>query len=1066
MDGTVQGNQELRVTSVSSSQLGNNQLFPSRGANVPLNQQQLPVVPSNSSAPLYQNPSPYGGSHNAPSNSFNAYPPPNSAPPYDNNFSNPSSPFVSQSNWNQQYHPHSSSSVDDARAHIPPPPRQVHIDHPPPARPPQQTRVNYPPPPPRQSSSSPAVNIHIHNSIYTNGAPSSARIQSSNSVNLQSTTPSSFRYQSLNNVNAHRSTPQDPSRTGACGFRCSSHHSVNSSSGGAREPQLYGNSGSSTPSNHNRNTGLRRRDYKSGFRSSPNTANHSSPRVPEIPNSTPIHSRPIQFNQTNQLPSSPYPSDGSGVGSNHMVSNSSTPIATPKPLKEKFKMSMADVERIIGNYSGRAKPGIRGAILNTESKPMMDEKQQQLIEIHLDTHETKAKTDRGANGRTDDTKLETISGTRKPIGSSTTVDNDRKVYDVSAVKEYNPSSLTTGGHRKYDPSAIATTDHKSYTPSAIATTTDQKMFDLSTLNPISATNNKPVIIELSDDESEPETKPPLAAMHESSIIVIDSDDDEYEHKPVEPVKMVKDPIAIDTSLVSSPIIQIKSKPTSEHVSDPIADSSFSFTKIDHTKVPPIRESTEPQKADFNAAITEDGKKTPEDDPLEIPSKPAFIRWLSSDDEDYDFNIPLAKTPTASNVSELKNKPEVLSGIRASTIGKSTERVALKTNGSTAEANTLTPNNTNVASRSRSVPDTQFSRPATESVLGPVKRANTIQDGNSITTKKTKRSKTDSLLEELPKIDNFEYTYKELQDVNRVSRKKEELHSEMEIHISLGPFGILKDLKEDFKLRVSTFDLEFPLIYWKRNAKAEYIKDKDYFIPIKPKKVVQNTFVMYYLAQDFLDKLHSEELKADVVNATEEMCVISTHNYHVILVVEGYDQFINKIKSYKQRQFRSQVLNGEDQARRKKDDERMSKYPTPLEIARLLNRAQLDLKVNIFPVRSRHEGVMWLNSFTYTIGLALYDKYERNQSLANLGVVRSGSDTKATFIQSIQHFPRMTQSKAQILQSSHGSMYLIYSKFRTSGTLGKDALGRNIVPPTVDSTMLSFFTSDDPDKAIT
>lgn len=156
--------------------------------------------------------------------------------------------------------------------------------------------------------------------------------------------------------------------------------------------------------------------------------------------------------------------------------------------------------------------------------------------------------------------------------------------------------------------------------------------------------------------------------------------------------------------------------------------------------------------------------------------------------------------------------------------------------------------TDNASRSKSVLSARFSRPATEISLKPVKRANTTQDGESSTAKKAK-SKTDSFAE-LPKIDNFEYSYKELQEANRVNRKKEDLHAEMEIYISMKPYNVLKEFTEEFKLKVATFELELPLVYWNRNVKAEYIKEKDYFIPTAAKKVAQQTFVMYYLAEDF------------------------------------------------------------------------------------------------------------------------------------------------------------------------------------------------------------------------
>ena len=123
------------------------------------------------------------------------------------------------------------------------------------------------------------------------------------------------------------------------------------------------------------------------------------------------------------------------------------------------------------------------------------------------------------------------------------------------------------------------------------------------------------------------------------------------------------------------------------------------------------------------------------------------------------------------------------------------------------------------------------------------------------------------------------------------------------------------------------------------------------------------------------------MKADVSAAKQQALAITPNEYNVILVVEGYDILLNKIKAYEQRLFKNQVLQGlnvEEQRRRRKDDTEMSKYPSSSEIEHLVNKAQIDLKANIFMVRAKQESIMWLNSFTHMIGQSLYDKFERNQ----------------------------------------------------------------------------------------
>ncbi|KAI5968580.1 EME1 [Candida margitis] len=966
MDEKLRTNQESSNTSnvLGSSQAWNNaasQHTPNENTNASMSP-QLPLAPSNYSAPIYQSPHSYGSSPSGAPPTSNGYSNIYGTQQYINNLpNNSSSPYISPDNWNQPYPPYSSTPANRSPGNFPPPLSRPH------------PHVNYSQPIP--PSSSPSVNIHINNSVYVGDAPSSFQDQSSSRVQVQN------------------NTPRGPSRPSSNHIQVSSNRRINLSSGVSVSSQLFVSSRSSTPG-QNRVAQQPRSGGESRYNSSPSVPSFSSPRIQELPTDTPSHSEPLVGNQIDRLPSSPYSSQADRVAKG-TTNNSTKSHATAKPRDRKFRMSMTDVEDTIGGWCDGRKPKIRSSVLGQKSAI-----QEKKAAIHLTNKNAKNK------------KL--------------TIDDGK----ANEVVEGQTSKTTVG----------------------------QKLNNYSFTKPSAPVGTKRVVIELSDDESEDGYVRPisLSAAPESSIIVIDSDDEDS--VSVEAVNEVKDTNAVDTSLISSPV-PTKSRFELNLASDSIADSSFSFSKQEAPKPLSFQESKKPSKVDS----------------FVLPEKPAFIHWLSSDEEDDDtFTAMPVERTTSSNITrrhdsvplepvQTESRQPSTRVIKNSRIERSTENGASKLKSSTFQpsgSQTL-----DTATRSKSTSDAGFARPTTECSLKPVKRASTIQDDNP-GAKKARRSKADSLLDELPKIDNFEYSYKELQEVNRVSRKKEELYAEMELYVCSKLHDSIKDYSEDIKSKIVPFDSEVPLIYWKRNVKAEYIKEKDYFIPISAKKVAQRTFVLYYLAQDFLTKLHSQELKRDVTSATEQMCNILVQKYHVIIMVEGYDQLINKIQTYKQRQFRSQVLNGEEQAKRKKDDEQMSKFPEPAEIERLSNRAQLDLKVNIFTVRSRPEGVMWLNSFTYTIGSALYDKYERNKNLANLGAVRSGSDTKATFLQSFQHIPLMTHSKAQILQSSHASMYSIYSKLCTSGTLGKDATGKNIVPPSVDSTLLNFFTSDDPDKAIT
>ncbi|KAI3402907.2 EME1 [Candida oxycetoniae] len=636
------------------------------------------------------------------------------------------------------------------------------------------------------------------------------------------------------------------------------------------------------------------------------------------------------------------------------------------------------------------------------------------------------------------------------------------------------------------------------------------------------------IFDSSDDDGndnerkEKEGEQPLKVSIESPIIIIDSDDDSDEkgkeslektsQKPREKVLPISSPVITDSNSISSlthqkPIAIDPSSPSpspspspsttktnaiaslleasksnlisKNYQSDSIVDSSFSFSNI----------------LDTNAAIASSSKPK---NSKPLPTMPSFVQWLSSDEENdseifetrkLDENIDMAKkrsfetiqtkktSQLLSNFSNLKEKSHSFSTSRLISHFERQpfELQQEQTNSKTSQT---------VSSKIAATLDT--CRPQSVNVSGPlkgvenpIKRVRDVQHADSAPkNKKVKRSKTVTSLADLPQIDNFRYSIKELQEANKVNRKKEELYAEMEIWAGSKLFGLFQEYQEDLKSPINEISIDLPIIFWKRNVKAEYIKEKDYFIPCPPRKVLQRTFVLYYSAHDLITFLLSNTLKNEITASLQHLKERTTDKHHIIVMVEGYDQLINKIKAHRQRQFRSQVLYGpnvDEQKKKKKNQKKKSadneqqqiaQYPEPQEIEKMINHAQLDLKVNIFTVRSRQESINWLNSFTYTISLSLYDKYERNEHLANLGNVRSGSDTKNTFLQSIQHFTRMTSSKAELLHDTHKSMYSLYCKFRTNGTLGKDVLGRNMVPPTVDSAMLNFFTSDDPNKVIT
>ena len=117
------------------------------------------------------------------------------------------------------------------------------------------------------------------------------------------------------------------------------------------------------------------------------------------------------------------------------------------------------------------------------------------------------------------------------------------------------------------------------------------------------------------------------------------------------------------------------------------------------------------------------------------------------------------------------------------------------------------------------------------------------------------------------------------------------------------------------------------------------------------------------------------------------------------------------------------------------------------------------------MRTAQEAIDWLHSFTYTIGSSLYDKFQRNSSLANIGTVRLGSDRRTTFIELLKKFNLMTQPRAEKLYEYYTSPIAMYKRFLKSDTLGT-VNGKNIVPPSANAAMKRVFTATDPSQVIT
>lgn len=320
-----------------------------------------------------------------------------------------------------------------------------------------------------------------------------------------------------------------------------------------------------------------------------------------------------------------------------------------------------------------------------------------------------------------------------------------------------------------------------------------------------------------------------------------------------------------------------------------------------------------------------------------------------------------------------------------------------------------------------------------------------------------------------------FSRKEMAYVNRASRRKEEILSEMIIVVpeALYESQFDKDyFKETFlhtTLRVSQG--EMPIISWTRKVTSKYSAEEDLFIPCPPEEMRENTLVVLFKVEDFIDLISERVFEAYLIDTTSQMLGDERSSSSTIVFVEGYEQLVGALKNKENRKFRNAILanlenDGSDCAHGRKskkgDDIKMSVK----DIEASINDLQLRLKVNILPIRDNRDCIDWLKSFTYSIGNRYYDKKERNQTISNLGHVRSGSDTRSTFLQCLKQFKLMTDPKAEKLSRYFPSLYAIYMRCHNHNSLGKDENEKNIVPPSIDVAINKVFTSNDPNDVIT
>lgn len=359
---------------------------------------------------------------------------------------------------------------------------------------------------------------------------------------------------------------------------------------------------------------------------------------------------------------------------------------------------------------------------------------------------------------------------------------------------------------------------------------------------------------------------------------------------------------------------------------------------------------------------------------------------------------------------------------------------------------------------RSVYPIELSDPISESSSSPTKPTPKKASQTRAASKPMARGKTVDT-SNLPK-----YSAKDLNRVNKVTRTKEELLKEMIMNIPLTLYE--QKFKKEYCHEQLTNRLgevrhnydNVPFISWKRRVEADYDSNKDIFIPCETKEIVESIGVMYYKAEEIIDMIQNDNFGRDLAKCENRLRQEgATKEIHIILIIEGYDQYLNKLKNFAEREYKKAVMNRLNEGGNSKYTSKEKNQLSVSEVEYMINELQVNYEVNVFPVRGNAEAIDWLVSFSYTISQALYDKYERNESIANLGRVKSGNDPRLTFIESIRQFKFMTQAKSEEVYGIYRSVTDIYKRYCTHESLGT-INGKNLVPPTSDNAMRKVFTA--------
>ncbi|ODV98559.1 hypothetical protein PACTADRAFT_184844 [Pachysolen tannophilus NRRL Y-2460] len=327
----------------------------------------------------------------------------------------------------------------------------------------------------------------------------------------------------------------------------------------------------------------------------------------------------------------------------------------------------------------------------------------------------------------------------------------------------------------------------------------------------------------------------------------------------------------------------------------------------------------------------------------------------------------------------------------------------------------------------------------------------------------------------------EYRSKELQLANKINRVKEDYLSEMIMVLEdslYDEFSMDKELRKKFNLlQLKKETKSLPLISFQRKMKSIYYKKEDVFVPLILEgdidfRLVDEKLIILYCKAPYLSELmFGNDEENNLMKIVETLRKTYKDNI-LMIMIEGYEQFLTKLKNQQNKEYtnkiRQQMMLDEEQetsskrknSKKSKDDD--NPIISSICFEKYLVNLTIDHRIHIFPTKSILDSVDWLINLSYTLATSIYDKSERLKELSSIGIIRSGQDNKDCFLKSLQQLKFMTQTAStKIYENGLTTIPELFERFEKNGKLGNDQDGKKLVRDTLETSLKTFFTSDNP-----